>query len=107
MTAVITVIITEPGTSPRSGYTRSHDHADLQSGGDAAHGARHGGHGAASWRLAPPDPRQGHARAARLATLRVFPPVELFDGNGRAVYQYRANIEVHDLSELLDRTAVV
>jgi hypothetical protein len=39
--------------------------------------------------------------------LRVFPPVELFDGNGRAVYQYRASIEVHDLSELLDPTAVV
>jgi hypothetical protein len=40
-------------------------------------------------------------------TLRVTPPVELFDDEGRVVYQYRATVEVHDLSGLLDPTAVV
>jgi hypothetical protein len=40
-------------------------------------------------------------------TLRVFPPVERFDDDGRVVYEYRATVEVHDLSGLLDPNAVV
>jgi hypothetical protein len=41
------------------------------------------------------------------APLRVTPPAEIFDDEGRVVYQYRATVEVHDLSGLLDPTAVV
>jgi hypothetical protein len=40
-------------------------------------------------------------------TLRVFPPVEQFDDDGRVVYEYRATVEVHDLSGLLDPTTAV
>ena len=40
-------------------------------------------------------------------TLRVSPPQERFDDDGRVVYEYRATVEVHDLSVLLDPTAVV
>jgi hypothetical protein len=35
-------------------------------------------------------------------TLRVFPPTDLFDDDGRVVYEYRATVECHDLGELLD-----
>lgn len=41
------------------------------------------------------------------ATLRVLPPVELFDDDGRVVYQYRATVECQDLAALLDPTAAV
>ena len=34
-------------------------------------------------------------------TLRVSPPVELFDNEGNVVYQYRAIVECHDFGELL------
>jgi hypothetical protein len=35
------------------------------------------------------------------ATMRVFPPVEFFDENGRVVYEYRATVECHSFGELL------
>ena len=40
-------------------------------------------------------------------TLRVFPPEERFDDDGRVVYEYRATVEVHDLSGLLADPTVV
>lgn len=41
------------------------------------------------------------------ASLRVFPPVELFDDEGRVVYRYRATVEVHDFDDLLDPAPIV
>lgn len=40
-------------------------------------------------------------------TLRVHPPVEMFDDEGRVVYRYRATVECHAFDELLDPTASV
>jgi hypothetical protein len=40
-------------------------------------------------------------------TLRVAPPVEKFDEDGDVVYEYRATVECHDLSGLLDSPVVV
>jgi hypothetical protein len=40
-------------------------------------------------------------------SLRVAPPVEAFDDECQVVYEYRATVEVHHLSGLVDRTAAV
>lgn len=40
-------------------------------------------------------------------TLRVAPPVEMFDADGAVVYEYRATVECDDLAELLQPPATV
>lgn len=49
---------------------------------------------------------EGGLVVADWPTLRVAPPVEKFDDDGEVVYIYRATVECHDLSGLLDPPVV-